>query len=64
MTRRIWEALSAVSCGSSRMPRRSSVRVLRAPLHFGGHLPHALQRFGEALRGLREHLVRLAACWP
>ena len=28
MTRRICAALSAVSCGSSRMPRRSSVRVV------------------------------------
>ncbi len=27
ITRRIWAALSAVSCGSSRMPLRSSVRV-------------------------------------
>ena len=28
MTRRIWAALSAVSCGSSKTPRRSSLRVL------------------------------------
>ena len=27
MTRRMWEAVSAVSCGSSRMPLRSSARV-------------------------------------
>ena len=36
-------------------------RRLELALHLGSHLPHALQRFGEALRGLREHLVRLAA---
>ena len=34
---------------------------LQLALHLGGHLPHALQRLGEALRGLREHLVGLAA---
>jgi hypothetical protein len=28
ITRRMWAALSAVSCGSSRIPRRSSPRVV------------------------------------
>ena len=32
---------------------------LKLALHLGSHLPHALERLGEALRGLREHLVRL-----
>ena len=36
-------------------------RGLELALHLGGHLLHALQRFGEALRGLREHLVGFAA---
>ena len=35
-------------------------RRLQLALHLGRHLPHALQRLGEALRGLREHLVGLA----
>ena len=36
---------------------------LELALHLGGHLPHALQRLGEALRGLREHLVVSPLCW-
>ena len=47
------------------MPLRSSVAGdLQLALHVGGHLPHALQRLGEALGGLREHLVRSRRlCW-
>ncbi len=42
ITRRIWAALSAVSCGSSRMPLRSSVRVASSSCCISRHLLEAL----------------------
>ena len=39
-------------------------RGFELALHLGGHLLQALDHVGEALGGLREHLVGVAAaCW-
>ena len=61
ITRRICAALSAVSCGSSRMPRRSSVaRLLHLALHRAAHLAHLAHDLDEALADLAEQRRGLA----
>ena len=65
ITRRICAALSAVSCGSSRMPRRSSWRVVSSSRCISaGHLLHALHDVGEALGRVLQHLLGFAGGLP